>query len=129
MPQSVQYPPLQSVALDVPAVLASPLVPLRLTTTIEIDPQALDTDGILTRTTSGPGVLDRISSSRKNLRASVGLAANNELIIFHPIRIASTSDRSSVRERNRDRAFVEDHAQLAACGLINTLRSHPGAIS
>jgi hypothetical protein len=81
-----------------------------LTTAIEIDPQALDRDGILTRTTSGPGVPDRISSPRKNLRASVGLAANDKLIIFHPIGIASTSDRSSVRERNKDRAFVEDHA-------------------
>jgi hypothetical protein len=69
---------------------------LRLTTTMEISPQDLDRDGILTRATSGPGVADRISSSRKNLRASLGLEANDKLIIVHPIGIASSSDRSSV---------------------------------
>jgi hypothetical protein len=53
-----------------------------LTTTIEIDPQVLDRDGILTRATADSGVPDRTSSSRENLRASVGLEADDNSVVI-----------------------------------------------
>lgn len=49
-----------------------------------IDPLALDTGGVLPRMASRPGVRNRISSSCNNLRASVGVEANENLAIFRP---------------------------------------------
>jgi hypothetical protein len=49
---------------------------------MEIGPQALDRKGVFTRMTSATGVPDRISSSQKNLRASIRLEAKDKPIIF-----------------------------------------------
>lgn len=54
---------------------------------MEIRPQDLDRAGAFSRMTSGSGVPGRTSSSRENLRASVGLEANANSVIIccHPI--------------------------------------------
>jgi hypothetical protein len=67
---------------------------------MEIDPQDLDRAEVLGRTTADPGVPDRISSSRENLRTSVGLEANNIPIIIPsvPLEFVSTLDRQFVRD-------------------------------
>jgi hypothetical protein len=62
-----------------------------------------------------------VSSSRKNVRALVGLEANDLPSYRNSFDVGSVIPFESIM----DRGIVEYHAKLAERGLINTLCSHP----
>lgn len=88
---------------------------------MEFRRQALDRSGVFDRTTSGPGVPDRILSSCENLRASVGLEANENAVIIISVPLGSLRFWvGNPSENLSGPKIVEDHAKLATYACSST---------